>query len=312
MDVLAALDVTGSAIETAGLGFQLYRSIIDHAEAIPRMADLEKAIVGTSVTIKELGELFKDTQVRALLCQEAVDAAIDAVCACKGIFSKLDVAIDRSKPNTVGSSWPFWQVNVDVLNVELDRLNITVLDVELDKLKITLLLLTELLKCALLVKQGKDIEDRPRKIEDLVHEEREAVARYEACLSRVNGDHQNLKNSLTARGISLFASGSLQNQSSTADALNQAEAHINNLLQVVARAKQSFTGSRDNNLPLYQKTMLKITYSNARTELDRLIIDVLAEPAAASSETRTAALVLLRRFTNVSMEIESRNWHWNR
>ncbi|KAK7532399.1 uncharacterized protein J3D65DRAFT_636690 [Phyllosticta citribraziliensis] len=269
----AAFGVAASAFSVADFGIRLTKTIYDYADSVAtsyeRMSALGKDVRQTTKTIKELGYVFKEAGAEELLRAEALVAAQETMNDCREIFGKMYVEIgEDQKPDTWSFSWPFRQLNVDVLNARLE------------KLKSTLLLLTATLQLALSVRQGKATEEKYQTISTLILQEKEAEARYKESLSRHNEEDQT---PFVATGNLSSSTPRPQTQTITAEALDQAGSHINNLLQLIESVKESFAGTRTNSLPPHENTELERGYLNTRSQLDRII---LKHYKAVSSRTK--------------------------
>ncbi|KAK8158664.1 hypothetical protein BKA80DRAFT_277605 [Phyllosticta citrichinensis] len=271
----AAFGVAASAFQVADFGIRLTKTIYDYADSVAmsyeRMSVLGKDVRQTTKTIKELGYVFKEAGAEELLRAEALVAAQETMNGCREIFSKMYLEIGEPRPDTWSFSWPFRQLNVDVLNARLE------------KLKSTLLLLTATLQLALSVRQGKATEEGYQTISSLILQEKQAEARYKEYLSRHNEEDQTPYSSFMATGNLTSSTPRPQTQTITAEALDQAESHINNLLQLIESVSQSFAGTRTNSLPSHENTELERAYLNTRSQLDRII---LKRDNAVSSRTK--------------------------
>ncbi|KAK8228375.1 hypothetical protein HDK77DRAFT_486868 [Phyllosticta capitalensis] len=292
------LGVVASAIQVADLGFRLSKNIYSYAEAATtadvRITHLGRDVKLTSVAIKELGRVFEDAKVQALLRDEASDAAFEAMDACKSIFQSIGSALEKSKSSKLKLNWPFRQVKIELLNADLDRL------------KSTLMLLMEVLQYARSTKQKEIDKERLDKIENLIREKNEAVARYEAILLANQGGGQvSYDNSIATRNLSMpngspggptathdasmenpghvavqfdlrEHQGSARSSSGTpgltTEALDQVESHIKYLLELVGNVKRSVSRPAINSTtPRHQQAMLQRTWLNTRSEINNIL-----------------------------------------
>ncbi|KAK8202745.1 hypothetical protein IWZ01DRAFT_111047, partial [Phyllosticta capitalensis] len=173
------LGVVASAVQVADLGFRLSKNIYAYAEALTtadiRVTHLGRDVKLTSTAIKELGKVFEDAKVQALLKDEALSAATEAMDACNNIFKSMQSALEKSNSSKLKLSWPFRQLKIEVLNTDLDRL------------KCTLMLLMKVLLYAQSAHQRKFDDEKLENIENMICERNRIMAKHEAALLMANG-----------------------------------------------------------------------------------------------------------------------------
>ncbi|KAK7555768.1 hypothetical protein IWX49DRAFT_618570 [Phyllosticta citricarpa] len=288
------LGVVASAVGVADFGLKLSKNIYDYANSVAgaskRITYLGEHVDLTSKTIKELGDVFKDAKVQALLRAEAVDTAQKAMDHCDSIFKEMDAALSKSRSSRL--AWPFRQVKVQELNADLDRL------------KTTLQLLLGVLEVARDVHRERVDRERFDELSNLIRARNEAEARYKAAVAADKNALSFPSINLAVEGrlpavdttrepsISTNASGQQSNNYSgtsiskdldedtemtsadtpldlTVESLDQAATHVNNLLGLIRRVQYGLVKGTP---PSMAKKELENAYLDTRNTLDSLVL----------------------------------------
>ncbi|KAI9766484.1 MAG: hypothetical protein M1839_004888 [Geoglossum umbratile] len=87
------------------------------------MKGLDKDIDFTSRVISELGSLLKDAQVQALVSEQSINLARDAVAECDAVFRAMEDVISNIRKNGMGK-WKFYfrESKIEFLRSNLDRM----------------------------------------------------------------------------------------------------------------------------------------------------------------------------------------------
>lgn len=116
------LALVASIVEVASFGLRLSRTLHDYGSSVvgaeKRMKGLDKDIVFTSRVISELGNVLKDTRTQALVSEESINLARDAVAEYDAVFQAMNI-----RKNGIGK-WKiyFRESKIEFLRSNLDRM----------------------------------------------------------------------------------------------------------------------------------------------------------------------------------------------
>lgn len=121
------LALVASIIEVASFGLRLSRTLHDYGASVvgaeKRMKGLDKDVDFTSRVISELGSLLKDARIQALVSEQSINLARDAVAECDAVFQAMEDVIANIRKNGMGK-WKiyFRESKIEFLRSNLDRM----------------------------------------------------------------------------------------------------------------------------------------------------------------------------------------------
>jgi len=121
------LGLIASIVEVASFGLRLSRTLHDYGTSVTgaekRMKGLDKDIDFTSRIISELGILLENPRTQALVSEEAIHLARDAVAECDAVFQAMEEVIANIRKNGMGK-WKiyFRESKIEFLRSNLDRM----------------------------------------------------------------------------------------------------------------------------------------------------------------------------------------------
>src|SRR3569833_373763 len=128
------LGLVASIIEVSSFGLKLSKNLHDYGAAVigaeRRLAGLDRDIGFTSGILSELGTLLNDGRVQALVSEQSIALARDAVAECDGIFQAMEGVIANIRQNGLGKfKMYFRETKIELLRSNLDRMkgNLTLL-----------------------------------------------------------------------------------------------------------------------------------------------------------------------------------------
>ncbi|KAH7155927.1 hypothetical protein EDB81DRAFT_376260 [Dactylonectria macrodidyma] len=128
------LALVASIIEVSAFGLQLSKCLRDYGSAVVgaerRLSGLDKDISFTSGILSELGTLLNDARVQALVSEQSIRLAREAVAECDGIFQAMEGVIANIRKNGLGKfKMYFRETKIELLRSNLDRMkgNLTLL-----------------------------------------------------------------------------------------------------------------------------------------------------------------------------------------
>ena len=121
------LALVSSITAVASFGLRLSRTLHDYGASVvgaeKRMKGLDKDIDFTSRIISELGSLLNDARIQALVSEQSINLARDAVAECDAVFQAMEDVIANIRRNGMGK-WKFYfrESKIELLRSNLDRM----------------------------------------------------------------------------------------------------------------------------------------------------------------------------------------------
>ena len=121
------LALVASIIEVSAFGIKLSKTLHDCGSAVvtaeKRLAGLDRDIGFTSRILSELGTLLGDDRIQALVSEESISLARDAVAECDGIFQAMEGITANIRKNGLGKfKLYFRDTKIELLRSNLDRM----------------------------------------------------------------------------------------------------------------------------------------------------------------------------------------------
>ena len=121
------LALVASIIEVSSFGLKLSRTLQEYGAAVmgaeKRLTGLDRDISFTSRILSELGTLLNDPRVQALVSEQSIGLARDAVAECDGIFQAMEGVAANIRKNGLGKfKIYFRETKIELLRSNLDRM----------------------------------------------------------------------------------------------------------------------------------------------------------------------------------------------
>ena len=122
------LSLVSSIIQVAAFGLELSRTPHDYGEAVvgaeKRLEGLENDISFMSNIISQLGSHLQDSQIQALVSEDAIQLAQRGVAECHAIFQAMEDVIERIRKGGSLARWTiyFRDSKIELLRSNLDRM----------------------------------------------------------------------------------------------------------------------------------------------------------------------------------------------
>ena len=128
------LALVASIVQVSSFGLKLSKTLHDYGAAVmgaeKRLAGLDRDIGFTSGVLSELDTLLNDSRVQALVSEQSIGLARDAVAECDGIFQAMEGVAANIRKNGLGKfKMYFRETKIELLRSNLDRMkgNLTLL-----------------------------------------------------------------------------------------------------------------------------------------------------------------------------------------
>ncbi|KAF2787731.1 hypothetical protein K505DRAFT_316161 [Melanomma pulvis-pyrius CBS 109.77] len=267
---MAEIGLIASVIQVAGAGLKLSQTLYQYADSVAsadrRIRDIAKEVKLTSFVIDELGNIFKQDQTSALLSKNALKTADETVRECSTVFSELDMALKKSKKNTLGRLMlPFRESKMELLRSHID------------KLKSTLQLLMQVLTHAHQIasqKLDRAAEAAQRdEIKALLQMKKESTKKYEESLRKysTSNDSTIFDEDEDSRDLSSGDVSALAIKSTiTIESLGTCMQHLLSLLQDIDTLQKTLSSNGED--PSEHQQSLIGSYFRARGHLDSVLL----------------------------------------
>jgi hypothetical protein len=122
------LSLVSSILQVTSFGLSLSRTLHGYRAAVvgaeKRLSGLDKDIEFTSRIISQLGSHLQDSRVQALVSEETIQLAQDAVAECKAIFQDMEDLVTkiRSGGSMARYTIYFRDGKIELLRSNLDRM----------------------------------------------------------------------------------------------------------------------------------------------------------------------------------------------
>ncbi|KAH7125388.1 hypothetical protein B0J11DRAFT_401353, partial [Dendryphion nanum] len=281
---MAEIGLIASVIQVAGAGLKLSQTLYQYAETVAsadrRVKDIAAEVKHTSDVIKELGEIFRQDQTSTLLSRSALRTADETIQKCSTVFTELDVALQKTKKNTIGRLMlPFRESKIDLLRSHID------------KLTSTLQLLMQVLIHAHQVasqKLNREAEAAQREeIKALLKKKNTATKRYEQSVMDYTSENSEVENDSTLVSMRSSTVSVAQVETTvTAEKLGECLQHVQSLLQNIQILQKALSTAEVTEHSEHQQRLIG-SYFNARTHLDSVLLGNPQAPEYSSSERST-------------------------